>query len=302
MNDLTRLRLLANGGVISAAELAATGCDGHDVRALVRLGDVVRVRAGAFVDGQAFRSASPAARHAVTARAIVRRLPGYAVSHLSTLTLWDLPVVTGHLDRVHVSQVGAGRARSAGRVVVHEPVEASDVALHLGVELVIPTLAVLQTAGMSMTAGLIAADAAVRRGLTTRDRLLTEVESRRLGYAAYRVADLTSGLSESPGESWTRLVLAGFGLEARQQVEIHDDHGRFVARVDFLLPELGVVVEFDGRIKYAGADGREALVREKRREDALRALGYRVVRLTWADLHHPERVLTALGLPSRRSA
>ena len=96
-----------------------------------------------------------------------------------------------------------------------------------------------------MTAGLIAADAAVRRELTTPDRLLTEVESRRLGYAAYRVADLASGLSESPGESWTRMVLAGFGLEAQQQVEIRDDHGRFVARVDFLLAELGVVVEFD---------------------------------------------------------
>jgi very-short-patch-repair endonuclease len=69
-----------------------------------------------------------------------------------------------------------------------------------------------------------------------------------------------------------------------------------VARVDFLLPELGVVVEFEGARKDEGADGRDALVREKRLEDALRALDYRVVRLTWADLHHPERVLAALRL------
>jgi hypothetical protein len=47
-------------------------------------------------------------------------------------------------------------------------------------------------------------------------------------------------------------------------------------------------------VKYAGADGREALVREKRREDALRALGFRVVRLTWADLRRPERILAML--------
>lgn len=48
-------------------------------------------------------------------------------------------------------------------------------------------------------------------------------------------------------------------------------------------------------MKYAGADGRGALVSEKRREDALRALGYRVVRLTWSDLRRPERVRALLG-------
>ena len=153
-----------------------------------------------------------------------------------------------------------------------------------------------------MTAGLIAADAAVRTGLSTREQLMAEAQTRGLGYSAHLVAELASGLSESPGESWTRLILAGLGVEARQQVAVHDHDGRFVARVDFLLPELGVVVEFDGAVKYEGADGREALVREKRREDALRALGYRVVRLTWADLHHPERVVAALGLTGRRSA
>ena len=244
---------------------------------------MVRVRAGAFVDAEQFRSASPAGCHALTARAIVRRLPGYAVSHISALTLWDLPVAAGHLERVHVSQVVEGRARSAGRLVVHEPVDAADVVGHLGVDVVRPALAVLQCARSSMTTGLIAADAAVRTGLSTREQLMAEAQTRGLGYSAHRVAELASGLSESPGESWTRLFLAGLGVEARQQVAVHDRDGRFVARVDFLLPELGVVVEFDGAVKYEGADGREALVREKRREDDLRALGYRVVRLTWAD-------------------
>lgn len=91
-------------------------------------------------------------------------------------------------------------------------------------------------------------------------------------------------------------MFAGLGLvQPEQQVEIRDDLGRFVARVDFLFRELNLIVEFDGALKYAGADGREALIAEKRREDALRRLGYRVVRLTWADLHDPERVLRLLG-------
>ena len=68
-----------------------------------------------------------------------------------------------------------------------------------------------------------------------------------------------------------------------------DDEGYVVGRVD-LLVEGRVIVEFDGMVKYEGADGRAALAAEKRREDRLRALGFEVVRLTWADLDHPEVV------------
>jgi hypothetical protein len=60
-------------------------------------------------------------------------------------------------------------------------------------------------------------------------------------------------------------------------------------RVDLLVAGC-VVVEFDGLVKYAGAQGRHALAAEKVREDRLRALGYEVVRLTWPDLDRPGRV------------
>jgi very-short-patch-repair endonuclease len=60
--------------------------------------------------------------------------------------------------------------------------------------------------------------------------------------------------------------------------------------VDFLVDER-VVIEFDGLVKYDGHEGQAALAAEKRREDRLRAAGYEVIRLTWADLDHPERVV-----------
>ena len=47
----------------------------------------------------------------------------------------------------------------------------------------------------------------------------------------------------------------------------------------------------------AGTDpdgGVDALFREKRREDRIRAQGYVVVRVTWADLFHPERIVAAV--------
>jgi very-short-patch-repair endonuclease len=86
----------------------------------------------------------------------------------------------------------------------------------------------------------------------------------------------------------TRLLLAGLGLAVRSQVRLFDELG-LMGRVDFLVGEK-VVVEFDGLVKYEGAQGREALAAEKRREDRLRAAGYEVVRLTWADLDRPDRV------------
>jgi very-short-patch-repair endonuclease len=69
------------------------------------------------------------------------------------------------------------------------------------------------------------------------------------------------------------------------QVEIRDERGGFVARVDFLFHQARTVVEFDGLVKYGGAGGRQALIDEKRREDSLRSLGYQVVRLTWRELY-----------------
>ena len=63
-----------------------------------------------------------------------------------------------------------------------------------------------------------------------------------------------------------------------------------MGRVDFLFRAQRTIVEFDGLVKYGGADGRPALIDEKRREDALRSLGYQVVRLTWRDLHDPALV------------
>ena len=61
------------------------------------------------------------------------------------------------------------------------------------------------------------------------------------------------------------------------------------------------MIEFDGAVKYEGADGRAELIREKHREDAIRAAGLQVVRLTWPDLDQPARVRT-LVLDARSRA
>jgi len=91
------------------------------------------------------------------------------------------------------------------------------------------------------------------------------------------------------------MVFVGLGLPTPElQVEIRDEQGRLVGRVHFLFRAQRTIVEFDGKVKYGGADGREALFKEKRREDSLRSLGYPVVRPTWRDLYDPPRLRQTL--------
>jgi very-short-patch-repair endonuclease len=86
---------------------------------------------------------------------------------------------------------------------------------------------------------------------------------------------------------------------ARLQQVILDEHGSFVARVDFYWDDCGVVGEADGALKY---DGRQALMAERRRQQALEDLGLIIVRWEWSDLARFESVARRLDKAFRRGA
>ncbi|WP_347354847.1 hypothetical protein [Intrasporangium sp.] len=104
------------------------------------------------------------------------------------------------------------------------------------------------------------------------------------------------GKSESVGETRMRLIFEDAGLAFETQRRITDAAGIFIARVDAFVE--GVVVEFDGRIKYqrrrdveeqetAIQDAGQVVWLEKRREDAIRRLGRPVERVVWPELDRP---------------
>jgi hypothetical protein len=253
VNELLRLRLVALSGVALTRDLSDCGYGRHGVTALVRAGRLVRVRAGAFVEGSRYSDSDAVTRHLFEARAVARSLGlSYAVSHLSAAATLGLPVVTSDLGRVHVSTVDQGRSRRDRRLCVHSPVSASDLTVHGGVLVVNAALAVVQTASYEgLRAGLIAADAALARGLVTAGDLAGALASSGVAGEAARAVEMADGRSESPGESWSRLVFAGLALPAPElQVEIRDAGGRLVGRVDFLFRERRLIVEFDGKVKY----------------------------------------------------
>lgn len=154
-------------------------------------------------------------------------------------------------------------------------------------------------------------DAALRRGAS---RTALEEVAGRLGgwrgiaYARRAVAFLDPR-SESVGESYSRVVLHQIGLPApTPQFDVIAADGRLIGRTDFGWEGRRTVGEFDGKVKYGrllkpGQEPGDVVFEEKRREGAIRDLGWQVVRWVWADLFRPaeleKRVTRAFGRSAR---
>jgi very-short-patch-repair endonuclease len=138
-------------------------------------------------------------------------------------------------------------------------------------------------------AGSVSADHALHVGKVTLDQLddaASLVSSWPRSSRVRAMLGFVDGRSESVGETRCRIELMAHGIQLTPQVPIREPNGGLIGRVDFLVEGTMVIVEFDGKVKYADGDA-NVLWDEKRREDRLRALGYTVVRITWADLERP---------------
>lgn len=266
-------------GLIEVHQLRRAGLTSLDVSRLVRRGELLHLRRCWYAVSPPTDSAH---HHLRLLSAVERTYGGTATaSHHSELLRLGLPLFDGDLGTVHLVRtvVGAQHRHRRG-LMVHRPVPAEAV---LPTGRIQPALAVVQHGLTGSGVGaLCAADAALRQGLATGDDLATALAWVKRHPRSGRVAaylNLADGRSESVGESRLRFAFHLLGIDVTPQVTISD--AGFRARVDFLVTGTRVVVEFDGAQKYTGP---QVLLEEKSREDRLRALGYLVLRVRWADL------------------
>jgi hypothetical protein len=272
------------GTVLRRREALASGMAVGDYRRSAR--SLERLTAGTYAD---LLGLTDEAAHEVRARAVLARLSGVALSHVSAAVLWDLPVMRRHLDTVHLTRMGtrAGRPKNRPAYRLHPgPIRAEEHRSRRDVPITAPARTVTDCARLLGTDwGVVLADAALRRGLVDLDELERRArEVRRLHGAerARALQGLTSQLAESPGESLLRLQLIRLQRPPREQVQLLDVQD--VPRVDFLVGRW-LVIEFDGRAKYGiGGDPAAAHWAEKRRQDPMVEVGYEVVRVVWAEL------------------
>lgn len=116
-----------------------------------------------------------------------------------------------------------------------------------------------------------------RRHLITRDDLRREMAEAGdvRGMLSAALQEIRAG-SESPEESRLRLLLTRAGLpEPVLNMNLLDNGGRFVARLDLAFPEYRVASEYDGR----GHAEAGQFAKDADRWDAIRAQGWQHVRI-----------------------
>jgi hypothetical protein len=157
-------------------------------------------------------------------------------------------------------------------------------------------LATLETVPMAVAA----LDGMVRAGHLNGDdlrALLSDSHGRWRASRVGKVLPLVDGRSESPPESWVRVACARAGLPAPvPQFHVHE-RGEFLGRVDLAWPEARLIVEYEGAYHFDDLQ----IVRDDRRYQALIVAGWRVIRLSAADLRDMDavvvRIASALAQP-----
>jgi very-short-patch-repair endonuclease len=277
-------------GVLTTAQLAAAGHDPRALAHLVRRGILRHPGRGLYVVAE-LAETDELASHRQLAAGAVLMYPDAVLAGTTALLAHGIPVWGVDLGRPRIRRP-ITRAGGMSSFWVRPDVGDGQVPTEWGpASPVAPALA-LHAVDHGIVPGVVSADAALHAGMVTEPALSVAVDavSRWVhGSRAVAMRSFADGRRESVGESRCGVALAMAGIAVTPQVEIRDAGGRFVARVDFLVDGTHVVIEFDGKVKYADGDPR-VLWDEKQREDHLRRLGYTVVRIAWADLERPGAV------------
>jgi very-short-patch-repair endonuclease len=199
--------------------------------------------------------------------------------------------------RVPSISVPPGGAGPVGPAVVVEREPFPSVLLPvLGLEPVnVPTAVetVLQCAAtLPLAEGVVVADSALRNGAVTPRELVMGARRWRGRPGAGRlrsVLSLMDGRSESVLESLLRVLLVSAGLPRPDLQFVIRDGVAVVARADLCWPASRLVVEGDGRRWHDPEDRRTA---DRRRDNTLERLSWRVLRFSWAEVvHQPAYVI-----------
>lgn len=292
-------------------DLVARGFGYEELAQLARRGELVRVRRGAY--GRPTASMDDRRRYLQLIRATIGHCGRSAVlSHQSAAAVHDLPLFADDLSRVHLirSAPGGGKVR---RYVHLRPAALDPAEIEVIDGLLVTSLA-RTVVDLSRSSPAVRAvpigDAALARGLS--GDALTAALLRATGWPgiarARRAVGMLNPLSRSVGESVSRVVLADLDVPPPVlQYEIYNERDEEVGCVDFCWPDRWTLGEFDGKIKYGrllrpGQSVSEVLFAEKQREDALRDLGWQVVRWVWDDLRRPQDLADRLARAFARSA
>jgi hypothetical protein len=292
MHPLLRAAAERQWGLFTAVDARRAGYGHDEIRSLCTTGTWVRLRRGVYTTADRLTELG-GRRHGVDCLAVLLCVgsPRTVISHSSAARLLGITVRRG-LDRtVRLTDPAQWRSGTSfrmacaslgrGEVIERGPFRLTSTARTL----------VDCAREWPVEDSVVAMDSALLAGSTTPAELAQVAvgqPSWRGAPAARRAIALSDGRAESPLETRGRLRIVGAGFARPElQVEIRSG-GRLVGVVDAWFEEAAVAVEFDGQVKYTnpwrGRTPERVLWEEKRREDDLRALDIRVVRVADTDV------------------
>ncbi len=317
-----RLRAAA-AALIVVSDLERDRVERDRVERARRRGELVTLSRGVHVPAtrwnaltvdDRFRLRSMAAQPLLTADEVL--------SHHSAAALHGLPIIGDWPTRAESTLLCSTGLTSTGSLRRHRVVRPPRAELLQG----IPATTLAQTvvdlaAERTLSAGVAICDAALRMLARSRDaskihgfgdELAAIAAALGTGRGSARVRQVLAfadPLAESPGESITRVALHLLGVPAPVlQHPVVGVSGR-VWRVDLAWPQLGIVLEFDGKSKYLdpryrnGRTMEQVLYDEKKREDDIRPRVRAFGRVDWPTVTNPSHLaamVSTLGLPLGR--
>ena len=112
MNHALRSVMAANDGLLTWAQARDGGLTSTQLRHLLRVGVLVALRRGVYVDGELWRSLDPyREQHRLRTRAVLRGLKrGYVVSHDSAAYELGLDILAPPVPHTHITRRGSTTA------------------------------------------------------------------------------------------------------------------------------------------------------------------------------------------------
>lgn len=296
---------LAHGqaGLFTTRDAARMGVTGKALRESLRCRLIVRLARGLYAV-RSPESVTSSEHHHRLAMGVHLLYDDALLTGVTTVLAHDLPVWNCSLARPDIlrpihRQVGVKPYRV-------RPRRSTSVTSPWGPSVPLAQALVQLCLDFGIVQGVVSADAALHRGLVSMEELAAAVEAVRTWPKSNRpraMLTLVDAKSESVAESRAKVEFLTHGIRVISQVDVRRADGSVIGRADFVVEDTDVVIEIDGKVKYASGDP-EVLWAEKRREDEMRAEGKIFVRITWSDLEVSGRAAAKVrrALPKEQAA
>jgi very-short-patch-repair endonuclease len=214
------------------------------------------------------------------------------LSFVSAARWWDMPVADDGL--VHITRFARRRLDWPDGVRVHRvAIDRASITRHRGLWVTTPAETVLDCAGwLPLARARTLADRALQQGWCDLEKVRQRLEDSPGRWGNRQIRRLSRHLGDqADAESERKLhrLLRSAGLTGWVPQLPFVAGGRRFA-IDVAFPELRLAIEIDG---YAYHSSDDRFQRDRTKQNALIAAGWRVLRFTWADLDERPRYVIA---------